>query len=156
MTPDPADQIELVDLVHRFAWAVDHARWDDLAEVLCPEVTFDPGAAMEVAPAPRPAADFLATLRGGLPYSAKEHLVGNCRVIMPEPGTAEVLAYIHVTLVLQDLANPAWTMGGTYRFSATRVDRWRISAITLRTTWEGKDTGVRSEAARRRADSAGG
>jgi SnoaL-like domain len=156
VTVDPADHIELVDLVYRFAWAADHGAWDDLAEVLCAEVTFDPGAAMNVTAEPRPAAQFLALLQGGLPYSAKEHLVGNCRVIMTEPSTAEVLAYVHVTLTLQDLATPTWTMGGTYRFSARREDRWRIAAIALTTTWEGKDTGVRAEAGRRRAAAAAG
>ncbi len=121
-----ADRLELVELLHRYAWAIDSGDWDLLAQVFTEDAEADFSSVGEYVDADARARgrdSIVAWLRGALePFPDVLHFLSNALVDV-EGDTARTRTYMHV------LHMP---MGGIYHGEAVRTPSgWRLRRLRL-------------------------
>jgi len=120
------DRLELVELLHRYAWAIDSGDWDLLAQVFTEDAEADfssMGEYVEGESTTRGRAAIAAWLRRALaPFPGVLHFMSN-QLVEVQGDRARTLAYMHV------LHMP---MGGIYHGEALRTrEGWRLRRLRL-------------------------
>jgi hypothetical protein len=140
------DRVEIVELTHRYCWAIDDQDWDALRDVF----TGDASAFLGVDCADVDA--IVAQCRGFLStLDASHHLVAN-HVVDVEGDRATCRCYFQAQHTVRGLAGgDNWLLGGRYldRLRATDAG-WRIERRDLVGVWSDGNPAI---LARARADS---
>ncbi len=123
---DAADRMEITELLHRYAWAVDNAAFDRLGEVFTPDAQVDFGSVDQyvegesvVKGLPAIRAWFAKALE---PFPGVLHFMTNHRIELEgdEARTETLMQVLHMS------------MGGVYRGHAVRTrDGWRFDRFRL-------------------------
>jgi hypothetical protein len=121
-----ADRLELAELLHRYAWAIDSGDFGLLAQVFTEDAEADfssVGEYIEGAATTRGRDAIIAWLRAALePFPEVLHFMSN-QLAEVEGDRARTLTYMHV------LHMP---MGGIYHGEAVRTrDGWRLRRLRL-------------------------
>lgn len=140
MTPDDnllqrlADEAELLDLVHRYAFALDTQDWELWQSIFTGEVLID---LTDYEPDPAPQRVRTATL---VPYvrrlfaglDASQHFIGTHRITI-DGDHATITAHMRAEHWLTTAqGGDRYTMFGTYTDECIRTpDGWRITAVKL-------------------------
>jgi SnoaL-like domain len=141
--PGPAEWIEMVELLHRFTWAVDQSEHALLREVLSESVHWDASSVTgrpEMDFSPDELIDDLA--RAASRFDGLQHIVGNQLVTVADDGlSGEVRSYCYVTLAVDAAADPVKANAACYRITARRKEdspsqRFLISEIVVTKVWD--------------------
>ena len=121
-----ADRIEIAELLHRYAWAIDSGDWSLLAQVFTEDAEADFSSVGEYVEADARAAGrdaIVAWLRDALaPFPDVLHFLSN-QLVELRGDTARTLTYMHVLHL---------PMGGIYHGEAVRTpDGWRLRRLRL-------------------------
>jgi SnoaL-like domain len=150
------DWVSLVELLHRFTWAMDRGDTDLLTGMTAERVRFDTHTVTGRPATTQSAADFIVGLstNAGV-YDGLQHIVGNQIVdVRPDGQSAVVRAYAHVSLSIDGLNHPVKRNGVCYWLEAVRgarpARRWLIAAITVQQVWDEPNTAVTTAASDRR------
>ncbi|MDO9410844.1 nuclear transport factor 2 family protein [Patulibacter sp.] len=131
---DPTDRLDVIDLMHRYATALDTRDWELLAEVFTEDGATDYGELGGINRGP----DAIAALcRGALAgLDASQHLIGNVTCALDgDVGTASCYFQAQHVIAGAD-GGDHLLVGGSYTDELRRVDgRWRIALRTLTPTW---------------------
>jgi len=154
------DESDLRDLIHRYAFGLDHEDWEMWRGVFADVVTMDMS---DYQPEPRPRAarsDVVVAnarvLFAGLERS--QHFIGSHRYVI-DGDTATITAHMRAEHWLHTgRGGDRYTMYGTYVDEAVRTDDgWKLVTVRLRLLREEGNRQVMREAVRRgRALSADG
>lgn len=124
---------EIIALTVRYAWAIDHRRFEELADVFAPDATADYGR-LGFHQGPRAIG---AAVAGALArFDRTQHIVANHQVTI-EGDQAQGRCYFQAQHVITAPGGDRnHTVAGDYldRFRLT-ADGWRIAARELRVTW---------------------
>ncbi|HET9078477.1 MAG TPA: nuclear transport factor 2 family protein [Acidimicrobiales bacterium] len=124
---------EIVDLTIRYTWALDHRRFDDLAQVFADDGVADYG---RLGVLTGPAAIGQACAGALARFDRTQHIVSNHQVTI-DGDTAQGRCYVQAQHVWRDRAGDRnYTVAGSYldRYRRTGAG-WRIAHRTLRVTW---------------------
>jgi hypothetical protein len=121
-----ADRVELMELMHRYALAIDTAQWEALREVFCADASVDFGSVgryVEGASGVTGLEAILGWFKAALaPFPDVLHFMSN-HVIDLDGDRARVRTYMHVMHM---------SMGGVYDAQAIRTPAgWRIRHFRL-------------------------
>jgi hypothetical protein len=121
-----ADRLELAELLHRYAWAIDSADWGLLAQVFTEDAEADfssVGQYVEGDSTARGRDAIVAWLRRALaPFPDVLHFLSN-QLVEVHGDRARMLSYMHVLHL---------PMGGIYHGEAVRTrDGWRLRRLRL-------------------------
>ena len=132
-----ADEKEISDVVIRYTWALDHRRFDDLAEVFCEDATADYG---RLGVFKGPAAIGQAAAGSLRRFDRTQHIVSNHQITFDgdgDGGGARGRCYFQAQHVWVDASGAHnYTVAGSYldRYRRTAAG-WRIAERVLRVTW---------------------
>lgn len=147
-----ADESELMDLIHRYAFGLDHEDWVLWRSVFADEVTMDmtdysPGRSARPAPADLVVGN-ARVLFAGLERS--QHFLGSHRFAV-DGDSATITAHMRAEHWLHTgQGSDKYTMFGTYFDEAIRTDEgWKLSLVRLRLLREEGNRYLMSEAVRR-------
>lgn len=151
-----ADESDLRDLLHRYAFGLDHEDWTLWRSVFAAEVTMDMSD-YQPEPSPRPApADLVvknaAVLFAGLERS--QHFMGSHRYEIRGSGdvgdTATITAHMRAEHWLTVVGGgDKYTMFGTYTDECVRTDEgWKLTSVRLRLLREEGNRHLMREAVR--------
>jgi 3-phenylpropionate/cinnamic acid dioxygenase small subunit len=125
-----ADRLEIVDLLNRYAVAIDDKDWEALSEVFCDDCTADYGQFGTFNGVDAVVA-WMAPTHADL---TTQHAMANM-VIAIDQDTATARSYVHV--FLRPDQSPSFRVGGAYRDELRRVDgRWKIANRVYTTIWQ--------------------
>jgi len=121
-----ADRLELAELLHRYAWAIDSGDWALLAQVFTEDAEADfssVGQYVEGESTTRGRDAIVAWLRAALaPFPDVLHFMSN-QLVEVQGDRARTLTYMHVLHM---------SMGGIYHGEAVRTrDGWRLRRLHL-------------------------
>jgi len=121
-----ADRLELAELLHRYAWAIDSGDWALLAQVFTEDAEADfssVGQYVEGESTTRGRDAIVAWLRAALaPFPDVLHFMSN-QLVEIDGDRARTLTYMHVLHM---------SMGGIYHGEAVRTrDGWRLRRLRL-------------------------
>jgi hypothetical protein len=121
-----ADRLELAELLHRYAWAIDSGDWGLLAQVFTEDAEADfssVGQYVEGEATTRGRDAIVAWLRSALaPFPDVLHFLSN-QLVELQGDRARTLTYMHVLHL---------PMGGIYHGEAVRTrDGWRLRRLRL-------------------------
>lgn len=124
---------EIVDLTIRYTWALDHRRFEDLADVFAEDGTADYGH-LGVHTGPKAIGD--ACAKSLAPYDRTQHIVSNHQVAI-DGDTARGRCYLQAQHVLRDSqGDHNRIVAGSYLDHYKRTPAgWRIAQRSLRVTW---------------------
>ena len=124
------DKDEIIDLVHRYSYCVDHRLYDEVAELFTDDCVVDYG----VAPPVRGRAavrKMFGHPSGGGGFAATSHHNANVLVTFKDDDRASVLTSLYAWHRLADGTTPQ--LWGYYHDTVVRVsDGWRIATRQLR------------------------
>ncbi len=128
------DRTAIIDTITRLFWYADHHEWAGLRSVFADDVDLDYTSLQGGEPATVAADDVIAGWRGAFEaIDAHQHLVANHLVEIAD-DTAMVTAAFQAT---HQWREETWTLGGDYRFEATRTGtRWLIAGMTMTAVWQ--------------------
>lgn len=147
-----ADESDLADLIHRYAFGLDHEDWDLWRSVFADEVTMDMSDYQpEPPPRPAPVDRIVANARvmfAGLERS--QHFMGSHRFAI-DGDTATITAHMRAEHWLQTgQGSDRYTMFGTYFDEAVRTsDGWKLVKVRLQLLREEGNRHLMREAVRR-------
>ncbi len=130
---------EIIDLTIRYAWALDHRRFDDLAGVFASDGQADYG---RLGIHTGPAAIAEVTAKALSRFDRTQHIVSNHQIAI-DGHTATGRCYLQAQHVTRDATGDHnYTVAGSYldRYRRTEAG-WRIAHRTLRVTWTEGGTG---------------
>ena len=146
------DESDLRDLLHRYAFGLDHEDWELWRGVFADEVTMDmsdyqPDPPPRAAPADRVVAN-AKVLFAGLERS--QHFMGSHRFTI-DGDTARITAHMRAEHWLHTgQGGDRYTMYGTYFDDAVRTDDgWKLVVVRLRLLREEGNRALMREAVRR-------
>jgi hypothetical protein len=124
------DKDEIVDLVHRYSYCVDHKRYDELAELFTDDCVVDYGPG--IAPPTRNRAEFRAMFgRPGGGFAATSHHNANVLVTFDDADHASVAASVYAWHRTNGGDTPR--LWGYYHDTVVReASGWRIATRQLR------------------------
>jgi hypothetical protein len=132
---DVNDRFAVVDLMHRYAFALDTRDWPLLATVFAPDGATDYGELGGVNQGPDA---IVALCRGALAgLDASQHLIGNVSCELDgDVGTAT--CYFQAQHVIKGAAGGDYLLvGGTYHDDLVRIDgEWKIKLRRLVPSWD--------------------
>jgi hypothetical protein len=156
---DVSDKLAVVEIVYRYATAVDRRDWALYRSLFADQVTFDFSSyGPDLAPRRMSADDWLAgfvPLFTGL--AATQHSMTNPLATI-DRDTAAVTMYVQAHHVFDATNAASWyTIGGYYEDTLVRVNgRWLLDGVRLMVTWRAGDPGImelaREEGIRRLAE----
>jgi hypothetical protein len=125
---DTEDRLAITDVVHRYAWALNHLRADVIEMLLSPDATFNGSFAGDrewaVAGAPRIAQFLVGYMREvGI---QRRHFVTNLLIQGHGPGSATAIAYF---LIVSGESPPGLIATGWYAMEVRKSERWLISSL---------------------------
>jgi len=134
---DPSDWVAIVEVTTRMGWLADRRDWDQLVEVFTEQVDLDYTSLAGGEPARLSRSDIVAGWRAGLDgLDATQHLMSNHLVDVDGDRAMATAQFQAVHMLANPHGDPAWTLGGHYRFGLIRVKgSWRIDAVTMTATW---------------------
>lgn len=142
-----ADRAAVIDVVDRIASAADYGEWEACRACFADEVRADYTSLTGGEPGTVRADDLIAGWRGVLPgFDATHHSLTNhdVRVDGDRATARSHFAARHV------LGGERWTLGGHYEHALVRTDDgWKVTAMTMRWTWEEGDRALAQRAAAR-------
>lgn len=123
---DAADRLELVELLHRYAWAIDSADWELLTQVFSEDAEADfssVGEYVEADARMRGREAIVSWLRTALaPFPDVLHFMSN-QLVEVQGDRARTRTYMHVLHL---------PMGGIYHGEAVRTpEGWRLRRLRL-------------------------
>jgi hypothetical protein len=127
---DTQDQLAITDVVHRYAWALNHLRADVIETLLAPDASFTGSFAGDrewaVHGAPQ-IAEFLVGYMREVGIQ-RRHFVTNLLVQGHGPGnaTATAIAYF---LIVSGGSPPGLIATGWYAMDLRKSERWLISSV---------------------------
>jgi hypothetical protein len=142
------DRLDITELHHRYAWALDHRDWRLLEECFTPDGAVDYGdLGGQFQGAPEIAAFCRQALEG---LDASQHLIGNTMIEL-SGDRATSTCYFQAQHVFQGApGGDTYIVAGTYSDVLTRGDDgWRIAHRTLTPSWMQGNPEVFAEAAAR-------
>ncbi len=147
-----ADESDLRDLIHRYAFGLDTRDWDMWRSVFTDEVVIDMSD-YEPEPPPRslPIDTYLAYVRRLFAgFDATQHFIGTHRFLI-DGDRATIVAHMRAEhWVTTREGGDRYTMYGTYTDECVRTaEGWRISAVKLSLLREDGNRHVMRLAARR-------
>ncbi len=147
-----ADESDLRDLIHRYAFGLDTRDWDMWRSVFTDEVVIDMSD-YEPEPPPRslPIDTYLAYVRRLFAgFDATQHFIGTHRFLI-DGDRATIVAHMRAEhWVSTREGGDRYTMYGTYTDECVRTaEGWRISAVKLSLLREDGNRHVMRLAARR-------
>jgi len=147
-----ADESDLMDLIHRYAFGLDHEDWELWRSVFADEVTMDMSDYQPEPPPRRAPADLVVAnarvLFAGLERS--QHFLGSHRFAI-DGDTATITAHMRAEHWLHTgQGSDRYTMFGTYFDDAVRTDDgWKLVKVRLRLLREAGNRHLMREAVRR-------
>ena len=147
-----ADESDLMDLIHRYAFGLDHEDWELWRSVFADEVTMDMSDYQPEPPPRRAPADLVVAnarvLFAGLERS--QHFLGSHRFAI-DGDTATITAHMRAEHWLHTgQGSDRYTMFGTYFDDAVRTDDgWKFVKVRLRLLREAGNRHLMREAVRR-------
>jgi hypothetical protein len=147
---DSIDRLDIIELHHRYAWALDRRDWQLLEECFTPDGGVDYG---DLGGELHGAADIAAFCRRALEgLDATQHLIGNSMVQL-DGDRATSTCYFQAQHVLAGARDgDTYIVAGTYADELAREDDgWRIAHRTLTPSWRQGNPDVFVEAAARSA-----
>lgn len=154
------DESDLADLIHRYAFGLDHEDWDLWRSVFADEVTMDMSD-YQPEPPPRTAPADLIVANARVMFAGLErsqHFLGSHRFTI-DGDTATITAHMRAEHWLHTgQGDDRYTMYGTYFDDAVRTnDGWKLVEVRLRLLREEGNRQLMREAVRRgKALNAGG
>lgn len=119
---------DIINVITRLFWAVDHHDWDTLPKIFGEEVLLDYGEPATLTPT-----DIVSMWRPLFTaLDAHQHLVGN-HLVTASGDVATVTASFIAT---HQYAGETWTLGGDYEFRLLDDAGWRITAMTMTPVWQ--------------------
>jgi len=146
-------RLDVHDVMHRYALAVDTKDWAALRSVFTPEITADFRSFGAKAVWSGPADEWVAQVRSTIEgMDATQHLMAN-HLYTVEGDGARGTSYIQALHVCRnDWGGDTYTVGGHYEVEMARAaGEWRIARYALVCTWHAGDRHVLKAAARRSA-----
>jgi uncharacterized protein (TIGR02246 family) len=147
-----ADRLAVIDVLNRYATAIDTRDWTKLDEVFAEDAVGDFtsfGGRDEMIGREAIVAGIRAVIDG---FEVTQHLLGNQSARI-DGDTAHLTAYIHAVHILTGgRGDPEYTIGGRYEIDLNRTPfGWRAIRHVLLVTWDrGNRDLVRRAAARAR------
>ena len=147
-----ADESDLMDLIHRYAFGLDHEDWELWRSVFADEVTMDMSD-YQPEPPPQPAPADLVVANARVMFAGLErsqHFMGSHRFSI-DGDTATITAHMRAEHWLHTgQGSDRYTMFGTYFDEAVRTeDGWKLVRIRLRLLREEGNRHLMREAVRR-------
>ncbi len=126
-----SDRAEIIDLITRYATAVDTRDWDAYRSVFTADARIDYTSAGGIAGS---VSEMCAWLEQVLSmFSATQHLVTNFQI---QVDGDEATATAIVLNPMQLEGQPVWTMGGWYHHRLVRTpEGWRSRELVEETSW---------------------
>lgn len=124
---------EIVNLTVRYAWAIDHRHFGELAEIFAPDGTADYG---RLGTFLGPDAIAAAVAGALVRFDRTQHLVSNHQVVL-DGDLARGRCYFQAQHVTRGNAGDRnYIIAGDYLDQFRRTEQgWRIAARVLRVTW---------------------
>ena len=147
-----ADESDLMDLIHRYAFGLDHEDWELWRDIFADDVTIDMSDySGGPPPGPSPAnmvVDNARTLFAG--FERTQHFMGSHRFAI-DGDTATITAHMRAEHWLHTgEGGDKYTMFGTYFDEAVRTnDGWKLTKVRLRLLREEGNRYLMREAYRR-------
>jgi hypothetical protein len=152
MTPSPEvglrDRLDIIELHHRYAWALDQRDWSMLEGCFTPDGGVDYG---DLGGEFRGATEIAAFCRQALEgLDASQHLIGNTMIEL-SGDRATATCYFQAQHVFSGArGGDTYIVAGTYTDVLARDDGgWRIAHRTLTPSWTQGNPDVFTEAAAR-------
>ena len=147
-----ADESDLMDLIHRYAFGLDHEDWELWRSVFADEVTMDMSD-YQPEPPPRPVPADLVVANARVMFAGfdrSQHFMGSHRFAI-EADTATITAHMRAEHWLHTgQGSDRYTMFGTYFDDAVRTDDgWKLVKVRLRLLREEGNRHLMREAVRR-------
>ena len=147
-----ADESDLADLLHRYAFGLDHEDWELWRSVFADEVTMDMSD-YQPKPPPRPAQADLVVANASVMFAGLErsqHFMGTHRFAI-DGDTATITAHMRAEHWLRTgQGSDRYTMFGTYFDEAVRTDDgWKLVKVRLQLLREEGNRHLMREAVRR-------
>lgn len=130
----------VVDLMHRYAEAMDFRNWDLLATCF----TSDAVAVYRDREPFRGAVEIMTRIRLGIErLDATQHLMSNFAVTEAN-GSARFQCYVHATHVRRQFpGGDLWVVGGHYDNEAVRTtEGWRMSRLVFSVFWDDGNSAI--------------
>jgi 3-phenylpropionate/cinnamic acid dioxygenase small subunit len=143
------DRQEIIDLLIRYATALDSRNWSLLRTCFTPDAIACHGERRGLSEGLE---SIIETCRGALSgLDSSQHLLSNFVIELIDSGSARAASYLHAQHVLVSHSGlNTFVVAGTYRDSLVRTSEgWRIVHRTLETTWTDGNAGLFAEAAAR-------
>jgi ketosteroid isomerase-like protein len=145
-----SDRLDIIELHHRYAWALDHRDWQLLENCFTPDGGVDYGDLGGELHGAAEIATFCRRALEGL--DATQHLIGNTMVQL-DGDAATSTCYFQAQHVFAGARDgDTYIVAGTYTDVLTRREGgWRIAHRTLTPSWTQGNAGVFAQAAERSA-----
>lgn len=142
------DRERIVDVLYRYATALDDRDWELLASCFTEDAVADFLELGGVNEGREAIVELCRSVLSGL--DASQHLIGNPRVSL-DGDRATATCYVQAQhLLVSASGGDTYLVGGTYRDRLLRTEHgWRIEHRTLEATWQDGNAGVFAEAAAR-------
>lgn len=140
-----SDKLEIVDVLYRYATALDSRDRELLSEVFVEEGLFEIGAGVGDFKGVDAIADVVLEFLGGLESS--QHIISN-PVVRLDGDRASSTCYLHAQHYMPDQRTGGNTLevGGTYHDELVRTSAgWRIEHRRLEVTWTEGNFGIQVE-----------
>ena len=134
-----ADRADIIDLTHRYCWALDENDWDALDAVFLPDATALLGTRRA-----NNRQEIKATCSAALsPLDASQHIAATHQITV-DGDRATCRCYLHAQHIRNGAAaGPNYIVGGRYDDELVRTsDGWRIRHRTLTVMWTEGNVGV--------------
>ena len=143
------DHLDITQLHHRYAWALDHRDWKLLESCFTADAQADYGDLGVFTPASA-IVDLCHQALGGL--DASQHLIGNTMVELAGDRATSTCYFQAQHVFVSDNGLNTYIVAGSYTDELVRDDgTWRIAKRTLTPMWRDGNSNVFAEAAARLA-----
>lgn len=148
---DPRDERGISAAITAIAAGADRHDWSRVRGAFTDTVTTDYTSPSGGEPVTQPADELVAGWSTFLPgFDTTHHMVSNHTITGIDGDTAGAEADFTATHRIED---DFWVLGGRYTYQLRKIDGiWKISAMTMSTSWETGDRGLVAKAAVRAAE----
>ncbi|WP_211222343.1 nuclear transport factor 2 family protein [Actinokineospora enzanensis] len=144
-----ADRLDVIETCTRVVWHTDQREWERLGEVFADRVSLDYTSLNGGEPVTLAPEVIIGAWRDALGgYDSTHHLLTNHLVTVAGDEAVCTAAFLATHRLGSALGGSLWTLGGTYRFSLTRSDRWRIDGMVMTAVWGDGNRDLPAQAAK--------
>lgn len=126
------ERVDIIDITHRYCWALDSRQWQLLDEVFLPDATAELASPLLV-----DRAAIVARVKRAIePLDATQHTVTN-HMVQVHGDDADSVCYLHAQHVRAGAeGGPLYVVAGRYHDRLVRTaDGWRIADRRLEIVW---------------------